>query len=1144
MNNLSWMAFSRSAVSAAVAIVVAAPVLAQNTTSAVGGRVVDAEGKGVAGANVAILHVDSGSLTNATTDGEGRYVARGLRVGGPYTITISKGGQTDRRDGVFLNLAETLNHDSTLGAPVTTITITGSGAGSKFNSSSMGAGTSIGSRELQAQASIQRNLQDYARNDPRLSQTDKERGEISAAGQNSRFNSITIDGVTTSDTFGLESNNLPTAKQPISIDAIQSVQVNISNYDVTQKGYTGANINAVTKSGTNEFKGSVYYVYRDDSWTGQRYDRARDTYTPAAPFSEKTIGFTLGGPIIQDKLFFFASYEDFKSSKTSPAFSPIGGSQANVGITQSAINSLQTTAKNVYGIDLGGVDVPQGMALTVKDSLLKLDWNISDDHRASLRYAKTEQSEPFFSNLGTRALSLSSHWYNQEKTIETLVGQWFADWSPTLSTEFKVSQRNYDSAPRNNANLPLMMFDFSGSVPSSVGAGSLERTLYTGTERSRHYNELHTKTTDVYAGATWTLGGHELKFGGDLSKNNIVNGFLQDAYGQYKFQCQDGYAYTTVTLTGGNCANATTAEIEAAVIENFAKGRATSYQVQLPQTGKTLADGIATFTLGNVGAFVQDTMKLSKDFSLMAGLRMDQTRLPDAPQYNANAAAPMVAGNVSTNTRQSGGFGYDNTTRPDGATLLQPRIGFNWNLSTPERRMQLRGGFGLFEGAAATVWLSNAYSNPGVATAFYGCGTGSELISGTNRPACDPTVPVFRADPNGQLRVGTTPAANVDFLDPSLRQPSIWKANLAFETELPWGGLVAGAEWLYTKTKSGIYYKHLNLGGVTRTGPDGRELFYNENGYKPDCWNTAGVATPTVTGCGTPASPGTVTSRALSNLSYGQVLLATGTEKGGGNTLTLSLSQPVRNGLSWGAAYTRSAAKEVSPLTSSVANSNFNARSVFNPNEEVAANSAYLVRDRVNANLTYSNLVFSDKYRTTFGVFYEGRTGKPYSWTFNNDMNGDGVAGNDLMYIPKGPGSGEVEFAGQGEAAFWNVVNNYEELSNSRGGVVKRNGSYSPFVNSFDMRFSQEFGGFTAKHKASFTVDILNIGNLINRRWGRTNEVAFQSAGGQARSFVNYKGINAAGQYVYSVVNVEDYVIRQEKYESQWAAQVTLRYEF
>ena len=211
MNNLHWMAFSRSAVSAAVAIVIAAPVLAQNTTSAVAGRIVGTDGQGVAGANVAILHTESGSLTNATTDAQGRYLARGLRVGGPNTITLSKAGLTEKREGVFLALAETFALDATLGAPVTTITVTGQALSDKFNRSSMGSGTSIGNRELNTQASIQRNLQDYARTDARVAQTDKERGEVSVGGQNSRFNSITIDGVKTNDTFGLEANNLPTA---------------------------------------------------------------------------------------------------------------------------------------------------------------------------------------------------------------------------------------------------------------------------------------------------------------------------------------------------------------------------------------------------------------------------------------------------------------------------------------------------------------------------------------------------------------------------------------------------------------------------------------------------------------------------------------------------------------------------------------------------------------------------------------------------------------------------------------------------------------------------------------------------------------------------------------------------------------------
>jgi hypothetical protein len=1106
------MAFSRSAVSAAVAIVIAAPVLAQNTTSAVGGRVVAADGKPVAGANVAILHVDSGSLTNATTDAEGRYLARGLRVGGPYTITVTKDGNTDKRDGVFLNLAETLNYDATLGAPVTTITITGTGLGSKFNAATMGSGTNIGSREIAAQASIQRNLQDYARIDPRVSQTDKERGEISAAGQNTRYNNITIDGVSISDTFGLESNNLPTKKQPISIDAIQSVQVNVSNYDVTQKGYTGANVNAVTKSGTNEFKGSVYYVYRDEALTGQRFNRTNGRYSDTPKFDEKTIGFTLGGPILQDKLFFFGSYEEFKSSKTSPAFGPVGSAQTNVGILPESITEAQVIGRG-YGIDIGTDSIPAGVSLDVKDTLLKLDWNISDNHRASVRYNKTEQTEPFFPNFSSTALSLNSHWYNQVKENESIVAQWFADWTDNFSTELKLSQRNYRSEPLslNGTRMPQVVLRFTDTLAAATPG---TRDLSFGTERSRHFNVLETETTDLYAGANWNLGDHELKFGLDYADNSVFNAFLQDTMGQYRFQCEGG-TYTFGTFA--NCDAMTVEQRNLAVLENFRNGNPSFFQQQIPNAGLTLADATATWSYENTGVFLQDTWRVSKGLNLMLGARLDKQAVPSRPIANPDAAAA---------------FGYDNTNTLDGNTLLQPRLGFNWNLSSPETRRQLRGGVGLFQGAAANVWLSNPFSNTGKATAFASC---------TSFENCNTAGADFSGDPNNQptLTAGSA-AANVDLLSPGLEQPSVWKLNLAFDTQLPelpvLGRLVASAEWLYTKNKTGVFYQHLNLGAPTRFGSDGREMYYSAAGLDPACYNSNGSAITS----GACVSPSGFRDRAQRNAAFNNVYLTRETDKGSGNVITLSLSQPGLNGLGWGVAYTRTASTDVNPLTSSTSGSNWLNRTVFNPNEEVASNSNYLVRDRVSANMTWSR-AFVGNYRTSVGLFYEGRKGKPYSWTYINDLNGDGVSGNDLMYIPRGPGSGEVAFrTPDDEARFWQVVESIPELSSSKGSVVGRNTSFAPWVNSFDLRVSQEFAGFAKGHKSSLTFDLLNVGNLLNKRWGRINEVGFPSN----RSFVNYVGVDSAGRYVYSTGATEDYVTRQESGESQWAAQITLKYEF
>lgn len=1138
MRHTPWTRFHPTVLAVAVAIVAAAPALAQNTTAAIGGRVVDGSGKPVAGATVSILHTESGATSTTTTDADGRYAARGLRVGGPYTLTIRQGGQTETRSGIVLALAETLTLDATLGA--TQVVVTGQAGGQTFNRSNMGAGTSISSAQLNALASVQRNLQDYARTDPRVAQTDKERGRISAGGQNFRYNSVTIDGVTTNDTFGLEDNNLPTLKQPISIDAIQSAQVNLSNYDVTQKGYTGANINAVTKSGTNEFKGSVYYVYRNDSMAGDRVNDTTGVYSPPAPFKEDTKGFTLGGPIIRDKLFFFANYEELKSSRTAPSFGPIGDSRTNVLVSQNAIDEAIRIADQTYGKAVGSYSVPAGVELVVKDTLLKLDWNISDDHRASLRYNKTEQTEPQFPSVNATALSLSNYWYPQAKEITSIVGQWFADWTPNFSTELKVSKRDYESLPKVPLLMPQVSLNFTGASPT--GTGTRNTSLLFGTERSRHFNELSTKTQDAYFAGTWNLGAHELKGGVDISKNDIFNAFVQDTLGNYVFRCIDSSASVTYGFGAINCATATPAQVEAAVLENFRLGRPLSYTLNTSATGYNVADAAANWSLTNTGLFLQDTWTVNKQLALTLGVRVDRSSTGDTPLANAAAAQAAV---LVPGGRQTGGFGIDNTRTIDGETLWQPRLGFNWALDPADRRKgQLRGGIGLFQGEAASVWLSNPYSNTGVVLRSVGCGTGSlGLCPRTGTPADF----IFRADPSAQLTTGlgsSVPQANVDFLAPGVRQPSVWKLNLAFERELPWFGLQAGAEWIHTRTNSAIYYQQLNLGTATATGPDGRPMYFNASGYNPACWTASGTRT-TAGGCA-------VATRALSNAAYNNVLQATDTNKGGGNQITLSLRQQPLPELSWQAAYTRTSAKEVSPLTSSTAGSNFGNRAIFDPNEEVTANSAYLVRDRVSAAVTWSKALWG-RYKTTVGLFYEGRKGVPYSWTYYNDLNGDGFDGNDLMYIPKAPGSGEVVFVGGAaeEAKFWQIVGANPELNAARGKTVKRASSFNPFVNSFDLRFSQEIPGFTSKHKGVFTLDLLNVGNMLDKRWGHIKEVGFNTApfggtagGGIARSFVNYRGMTADGKYMYSLADLEPLGTKQAKGESQWAVQVTLRYEF
>ncbi len=1124
MSNRFGSGFPLSALCAAVAIVAAAPALAQNTTAAIGGQVIGADGKPLSGATVTIVHRESGSTNTLTTDADGRFSARGLRVGGPYSITAVKGGDREVQDDVYLALAETLNLELRVrGSNVLdTVVTTGSasGGGAKFDASTMGTGTSIGKQELAAYASISRSLQDYARNDPRVAQSDKGNGEISVAGQNGRFNTVTVDGVKINDTFGLELNGLPMLKQPISIDAIQAVQVNVSNYDVTQQGYTGANINAVTKSGTNEFTGSVYYAYRDEKLTGDRYDRVRQVTFRTPGFYEKLVGATLGGPIIKDKLFFFAAYEELKSSRTTPAFGPVGSDSVNVGITPAQIQSAVDLAKSKYNIDAGSLSTPKGVELVAKDTLLKLDWNVTDNHKVNVRYTKSEESNPVYPNFTASQLSLSSNWYSQVKTLETVVGQWFADWTDSFSTELKVSQRDYKSDPHNNSDLPQISLTWT--TPSPAGTATGNRTLTMGTEVSRHFNSLHTKTFNGYFAGNLFLDKHEIKAGADVERNQIFNAFLQNTKGVYTFSGTDPIALWNA-------------------------GIPTAYQVQQPLAGNTLQDGAANWTIANIGLFAQDTWKISKALNIVAGLRIDTLDVNDKPKYNATASAPMTIG---TNGRAAGGFGYDNSYTLDGQKIVQPRFGFNYQFDPVDKlKTQLRGGVGLFMGSAASVWLTNPYQNTGVTTANFSCGGGSTPCSAIQ----------FSANPNSQPAVaGQPPAANVDFVAPGVKQPTVWKMNLALDKELPWYGLVAGAEWLHTEVDKGLYYNYLNLGPVTSTSPlDGREMYYNAQGRSPLCYAGGNDSSPTA--CGRLV-------KALNNPNFGNVTVLKNSSKGDGDVLTLSLNSPNRTGLGWGVAYTYTRATEVSGLTSSTANSGWLNRAVFNPNEEVAANSATLIRNRFTGNVNWSK-AFIGKYKTTFGMFYEGRSGHPYSWTFNNDVNGDNVAGNDLLYIPKGQGSGEVIFrlpnttgstftsqaqidaytaqtSAAAEAKFWAIVDANPGLRNSKGKVVGRNASFSPFVNSFDVRVSQEMPGIFGNNKGTLTLDILNIGNLINKRWGRIDEVGF-GTGGATRRWINYAGIDPnTGKMVYSVNDPGDYTTKQTRGESQWAMQITAKYEF
>jgi hypothetical protein len=1041
-------------------------VIAQTATAgSVNGRIVDETGTPVIDAQVEILHVPSGTRRATTTDSAGRFAGRGLRVGGPYTVVATRPGyQRSSQENLFLDVGDasvvTLVMEAASG--LDEIIVLGSRTSGVFDSMQMGAGTTVGREQIEQLPTISRNIQDFVRTDPRISQVDKQRGEISAGGQNTRFNNIRVDGVSVNDGFGLESNNLPTDRQPVTLDSVESINISLVNYDVALGGYTGASVDAVTRSGTNDFGGSAYYIYRDNSWTGKR-EGIRFTGFE----DEKTLGATFSGPILRDRLFFFASYENFTRAAAAPTRGPAGSGAADevAGISQAAIAEVQQIARDVWGFDAGSFAPPASLDRDIEDILLKLDWNITDDHRASFRYNKTEQEDPNLRGLGNRSLSLSSYWDTSIKEYTGYVAQLFSDWNDSFSTEVKVGYAEQRAKFVLGSRLPQIRI----CLNSPTGNCGNADTLLLGTERFRHVNELETDTLNVFLAGNYFVGDHELKFGMDYQSQEVFNLFGRDQFGVYDFFS----------------------------IDNFRNGIPGRFDLFFPTQGG-VETRAADWKLNNWGFFLQDTWNASDKLTLSYGLRYDLPKVPGRPAFNEQAS-------------QIVGIRNDGTV--DGNGLLQPRFGFNY-IPTTERRTQIRGGVGLFQGISANVWLSNPFSVNGI--------TQNNI---TVTSAADLAALGFSPDPDNQPGARPPPGlgGNVDFVDPDLKQPAVWKGNIAIDHELQGWGAIAGVELVLTEVQNGIFYEKPNLGAPTGFFPDGRPYY----------WST--VDPTTFTGAfGQAAS--------LRNRNLGlDSTIARPTSKGRGRQLTLSLQSPADDNWFWNLGYTRTSATEVNPLTSSQAASNWNNSVRLDRNADIAENSIYAIKDRLTASISYQRPFFQ-QLRTSFGLFYEGRSGRPFTYTFSGDANGDGRSGVDPFYVPAGPG--DVIFTGGAamEAAFFDFLGREKGLQRQAGSVVGINTERSPWVSQVDLRISQEIPGFRGG-RGELWLDVLNVGNLINSKWGQISEVGFPFN----KQIAQFRGIDPdTGRLVYTFNenNVSGETLRDTAGESRWALQLGARYKF
>ncbi|QRP62947.1 TonB-dependent receptor [Rhodanobacter sp. FDAARGOS 1247] len=1076
------------------------PAMAQDTSSSISGRVLDANGQPVAGATVQIVHEPSGTTKITTTGPDGRYSSQGLRVGGPFDVTVSKAGMAQaEQDNVYLQLAQETPVNLTMGGAseqaatnLSGVTVSANSLAQTFSADNKGISTNVSSREIEATPTPDRSIQNIVRLDPRIVVTDRAAGSFSAIGQNSRYNNITVDSVSANDPFGLNANGLPTLSTPISQDTIEEYNISTANYDVATRRGVGAVVNAVTKSGTNDFHGSVYYVFQNQNMIGKN-----ESDTKFNGFDRQwTGGATVGGPIIKDKLFFFISAE---KSKQIGSGSPYGaeGSGASVivdGLTPDMIQQVRDIAASKYGITDIGSAGGGNTDLEDKRYLGKIDWNISDSHRASFTFSQTKESKPTIGGTSSK-LVLSSGWYNSDTKNTSYALHFYDDWSDSFSTDTTISYAKF-----HKGNSPVAGGDLPDITIYPVGYSDGAQVEF-GTNYSYQANILDVKTLNAAWAGTYYAGDHTIKGGFDYERDTTYNLFLQNYFGSYTFEDGNG-------LSG---------------LENFANGDYYQYRYSRPADGLSLNDVAANFELKQWGVFLQDTWQVTNNLSVQYGVRVDIPLMSDKPIYN-----PLFAAAPGTNPvtgAATGGFGRTNQTTINGNRVVQPRLSFNYNFDT-EHLTQLRGGAGLFISNPPGVWIGNIFSNSGATQTQFNCGP-------TQKAPCNTNLPAFSPDAHNQNDgVVGSGQQTVNTVSPGFRLPSVWKFSVGMDKELPWWGLIATADYQHIKVRDAIYYQNMNIGAPTGVLPDGRFTYYKNPTKDP---RASGQQ-----------------SRYLANgaFSDGTINLAN-SSRGSADSLALSLKKPFSTDWSGMVGFTWSRATEVNPGTSSVARSNYVNNYVFNPNEDKASPSSYSIPRRVIAGLNWQHRFFGD-YATSASVFYDGHNASPYSWTFGNDANGDGFS-NDLAFIPN---PGQVSFRANTDPKliqqFYDYIKANDYLKDHQGGPAGRNGDHAGWLNQIDLSFSQEIPGLFKGNKGKIKLDVYNFTNLLNKHWGIEKRANFPGY----RNLADFYGVDADGKYIYDISGskyIHDGSYSPEQVPTstfpsdlaqRWAVQLTVKYTF
>ncbi|MDT0593434.1 TonB-dependent receptor [Glaciecola petra] len=751
---------SKIAAAVALSVGLSTAAMAQETSSAMEGRVIGPGGQSAAGTLVTVVHVPSGTSRQVTVSENGTFTMRGLRVGGPYQIIADSNVFQDTTvDGVFLNLGEAFDVSLQLedASDVEVISVNASSVStSAFGST--GPQSIFSLEDLQNAPAINRDINDIIRADPRIFVDESFNDAVRCGGASPRFNSLTLDGVRMNDSFGLNSNGYPTERMPFSFDAIQEVAVELAPFDVQYGGFTACNINAVTKSGTNKISGGVFYDYTSDSFRG---DTADGVEQDNGNYTEKRYGVHIGAPIIKDKLFIFAAYEKLEGAQL---FDYNFGDR----VTSDDISRITEIAQRVYNYDVGGT--PGSAPVEDEKILVKLDWNINDDHRATLTYNYNDGFSLSQSDGGFGRVSLSNHFYERGAELDATILSVYSNWTDNFSTELRIGSTNLD-----NRQTSLDAASGFGEAQIRTADGG---TVFIGPDDSRQSNDLNWEMLNFKLAGTYYMDNHTITAGVEVEELDVFNLFMQHTIGEYRFGS----------------------------IEEFESGLVDRIYYNNSAGTNNPADAGASFTQKLTTFYIQDEFYLTDDLQVMLGLRYDAWSTDDEPRLNQNFAAR---------------YGFFNTNNVDGIDLLQPRAGFNWAISDD---FELRGGLGLYSGGNPNVWISNAYSNDGVTNIStrefdltgYAGGTTDLFgitISGDGSPIYNPPQDLVDVVAGTSLASGD---GNTVATDPDFTIPSEWKYSLGF-TYLTESDYVITGDYIFTNKEDSALYRDANLTYVGST---------------------------------------------------------------------------------------------------------------------------------------------------------------------------------------------------------------------------------------------------------------------------------------------------------------------------------------